>query len=256
MLIDLLGSTNEHVQRQAAKALANLGVNGARSCWREAAGCVLMRVAVPCLQWTTRSGSPRRAALNRSSTWPAPARSASPSRPSRRWRIWLSTVRRELCSCGAASDVCLSSCADANEVEIARKGGLKPIIDGATSESVELQSQVARALRNLSVNRTLRRRRWCALVSVANGGSCGVCSGEQAGDRGAWRGGGSAVPRAVHQRPDMPAGHTRAGQPGRQRCRLGQATDVSNAFAALLHQQQASDGSETCAREAAAHVHT
>lgn len=29
MLIDLLGSTNEHVQRQAAKALANLGVNGA-----------------------------------------------------------------------------------------------------------------------------------------------------------------------------------------------------------------------------------
>lgn len=28
MLIDLLGSTNEHVQRQAAKALANLGVNG------------------------------------------------------------------------------------------------------------------------------------------------------------------------------------------------------------------------------------
>lgn len=47
--------------------------------------------------------------------------------------------------------VCLS---DANEVEIARKGGLKPIIDGAHSESVELQSQVARALRNLSVNRT------------------------------------------------------------------------------------------------------
>lgn len=29
MLIDLLESTNEHVQRQAAKALANLGVNGA-----------------------------------------------------------------------------------------------------------------------------------------------------------------------------------------------------------------------------------
>jgi len=46
--------------------------------------------------------------------------------------------------------------ADANEVEIAREGGLKPIIDGAYSESVELQSQVARALRNLSVNRTCR----------------------------------------------------------------------------------------------------
>ena len=28
MLVDLLGSANEHVQRQAAKALANLGVNG------------------------------------------------------------------------------------------------------------------------------------------------------------------------------------------------------------------------------------
>lgn len=46
------------------------------------------------------------------------------------------------------------SISDANEVEIAREGGLKPIIDGAFSESVELQSQVARALRNLSVNRT------------------------------------------------------------------------------------------------------
>jgi hypothetical protein len=42
---------------------------------------------------------------------------------------------------------------DANEVEIAREGGLKPIIEGARSESIELQSQVARALRNLSVNR-------------------------------------------------------------------------------------------------------
>lgn len=31
MLINLLESTNEHVQRQAAKALANLGVNGKRS---------------------------------------------------------------------------------------------------------------------------------------------------------------------------------------------------------------------------------
>lgn len=28
MLIDLLENPNEHVQRQAAKALANLGVNG------------------------------------------------------------------------------------------------------------------------------------------------------------------------------------------------------------------------------------
>lgn len=28
MLIELLGSSNEHVQRQAAKAIANLAVNG------------------------------------------------------------------------------------------------------------------------------------------------------------------------------------------------------------------------------------
>ena len=28
MLVDLLENPNEHVQRQAAKALANLGVNG------------------------------------------------------------------------------------------------------------------------------------------------------------------------------------------------------------------------------------
>jgi hypothetical protein len=32
MLIDLLQSPNEHVQRQAAKALANLGVNGVCLC--------------------------------------------------------------------------------------------------------------------------------------------------------------------------------------------------------------------------------
>jgi HEAT repeat protein len=33
MLIDLLESMNEHVQRQAAKALANLGVNGNILCF-------------------------------------------------------------------------------------------------------------------------------------------------------------------------------------------------------------------------------
>lgn len=42
---------------------------------------------------------------------------------------------------------------DANELAIANEGGLEPIIDGATSDSLDLQSQCARALRNLSVNR-------------------------------------------------------------------------------------------------------
>lgn len=46
-----------------------------------------------------------------------------------------------------------SETTDANELEIAREGGLKPIIESAQSDSIELQSQVARALRNLSVNR-------------------------------------------------------------------------------------------------------
>lgn len=47
---------------------------------------------------------------------------------------------------------------DANELEIAREGGLEPIIDAATSDSMDLQSQAARALRNLSVNRTYRHK--------------------------------------------------------------------------------------------------
>ena len=41
---------------------------------------------------------------------------------------------------------------DANEVEIARAGGLSPVLDGARSPSPDLQAQSARALRNLSVN--------------------------------------------------------------------------------------------------------
>ena len=41
---------------------------------------------------------------------------------------------------------------DANEVQIARDGGLRPILEGAESPSTDLQAQAARALRNLSVN--------------------------------------------------------------------------------------------------------
>lgn len=41
--------------------------------------------------------------------------------------------------------------ADANEATIAEKGGLPPIIAATKSVDVELQSQAARALRNLSV---------------------------------------------------------------------------------------------------------
>ena len=41
--------------------------------------------------------------------------------------------------------------ADSNEVEIAAKGGIGPIIEAARSGDLELESQAARALRNLSV---------------------------------------------------------------------------------------------------------
>ena len=44
---------------------------------------------------------------------------------------------------------------DANEVEIAKCGGLEPIVLAAKSGNDELISQAARALRNLSVNRKL-----------------------------------------------------------------------------------------------------
>ena len=42
---------------------------------------------------------------------------------------------------------------DESELQIVREGGLIPILEGATSSSVDLQSQCARAMRNLSVNR-------------------------------------------------------------------------------------------------------
>ena len=43
--------------------------------------------------------------------------------------------------------------ADESELEIVREGGLSPILEGARSSSIDLKSQCARALRNLSVNR-------------------------------------------------------------------------------------------------------
>lgn len=42
---------------------------------------------------------------------------------------------------------------DKSEIQIVQEGGLGPILDGAASPDRELQSQCARALRNLSVNR-------------------------------------------------------------------------------------------------------
>ena len=41
---------------------------------------------------------------------------------------------------------------DANELEIARKGGLIPVVDALSASDYELLCQAARALRNLSVN--------------------------------------------------------------------------------------------------------
>ncbi|KAF1791308.1 Armadillo-type fold [Phytophthora cactorum] len=135
MLIDLLGSTNEHVQRQAAKALANLGVNVCLAL------CCLLRVlAVDNKERIAKAGGIKPL-------------------------IDLASSHQIGVAVEAIAALANLAVNDANEVEIARKGGLKPIIDGAHSESVELQSQVARALRNLSVNRT----------------------GKQASDRGAGR---------------------------------------------------------------------
>ena len=49
--------------------------------------------------------------------------------------------------------LCVWGPADENEAQIAKLGGLKPIIRAAgVSTNKELQSQSARALRNLSVN--------------------------------------------------------------------------------------------------------
>jgi hypothetical protein len=48
--------------------------------------------------------------------------------------------------------ICLYSTLDLNELEIARMGGLKPIIDALEFKDYELLCQAARALRNLSVN--------------------------------------------------------------------------------------------------------
>ncbi len=48
--------------------------------------------------------------------------------------------------------LCNLNSIDANEIEIAQKGGLAPIIAAARSGDLELESQCARALRNLSVN--------------------------------------------------------------------------------------------------------
>jgi hypothetical protein len=39
-----------------------------------------------------------------------------------------------------------------SQAEIARAGGLEPILRAAASDNFELQSQAARAMRNLSVN--------------------------------------------------------------------------------------------------------
>lgn len=50
-------------------------------------------------------------------------------------------------------DTPLPPVADESEVQIVREGGLGPILTGAKNANMELQSQCARALRNLSVNR-------------------------------------------------------------------------------------------------------
>jgi hypothetical protein len=46
---------------------------------------------------------------------------------------------------------------DANEADIAAKGGIEPVIEAAAIHDFELQSQCARALRNLSVHEPNKR---------------------------------------------------------------------------------------------------
>lgn len=45
-----------------------------------------------------------------------------------------------------------------NEVEIGKLGGIEPIIDASKKPNLDLQSQAARALRNLSVNKENQKK--------------------------------------------------------------------------------------------------
>jgi hypothetical protein len=64
--------------------------------------------------------------------------------------LFLTFLRGQVEAIAALANLAVN---DNNEVEIARSGGLQPILQGAQTENMELQSQAARALRNLSVNR-------------------------------------------------------------------------------------------------------
>lgn len=70
------------------------------------------------------------------------------------------------CLCTINPSLCIQNL-DANEVAIAHEGGLSPIIEGVKSDSIELQSQIARALRNLSVNREFSIH-WCHFHALHN----------------------------------------------------------------------------------------
>jgi HEAT repeat protein len=129
MLIALLDTPSLHVQRQAAKALANLGVNG-----------LFISVIVECYASDTHlSAVSNKAKIAQAGGIPP--------------LVQLADSPNMGVSVEAVAALANLAVNDQNEVEIARAGGLEPILQGARSDHEELQSQAARALRNLSVNR-------------------------------------------------------------------------------------------------------
>lgn len=163
MLINLLASTNEPVQRQAAKALANLGVNGAFP----ASPCLRPRPAVlernsnraPLRGPRSREQAPDRrgrrlGAAGRPCVQPLPRRAHRGDRRARqpRCRRWGARWggKRAVIGRVAALTACFSR-PDDNESEIGRLGGIEAVVAVAADTDENVQSQAARALRNLSV---------------------------------------------------------------------------------------------------------
>ena len=139
MIIRLLSSTSTHVQRQAAKALANLGVNtDNKRKIAEANGIDPLVALVRC--------DARGVQIE------AVAAIANLAVNGTYYLIlcpfWVCQILVE--------SFCMPvfSFAEENEVEIAEKGMIHDLLQLVETEDAELQSQCTRALRNLCVNGT------------------------------------------------------------------------------------------------------
>lgn len=127
MIITLLNSPSDQVQRQAAKALANLGVNS----------IIKFYILYICLDdnkelITKAGGLPPLIAAAKSEN-----------------------VGVEIEAIAALANLAVN---DVNEVEIGKLGGIEPIIEVCKKPNLDLQSQAARALRNLSVNKENQKK--------------------------------------------------------------------------------------------------